>query len=812
VNSHRVPRGRPGRTEHSRRGLAAVCTLALAAAISAPLERAAGTTLPPDAVKLLEAPPLASPSVDPAGHYLLLVHKRRLLDRRQLTALAVSVAGRRVDPRTHAPHAPLDYYGFSVVDLTTRERSELSLPEGAIVGFPFWAPDGSRFAFTLTTPRGVELWIGDPARSRARRLVDGLNAVFSQPCVWTSDSRHVLCRRIRPEGAVAADGRDAAGAFAQPAEISGGFFETSALSAADAAELLESQLQIIDVATGRPRNVGARAAIKSVDPSPDRGFLLVTRIARPYPRVDGVDPLATVTEVWDRFGRVVETLPATQRAAQWQANEPSTLVWVQRAAGADRVMVQPPPFIDAPEPVFATEHRFAGLDWLEGTDSALIGDYVAERRQTRRWLIDVGSGGTRARQLGSYSGDADTAGGLPLQTSNGSGRRVVAVDEHGFFVRGEAPAADGRSAPYLDKIDLDTGARQRVWSRESDGYESIVGLVSRHAQQLLTRYETAATPPNYFVTDLAAGTDLQLTHNVHPAPALQRVERVALSYTRADGVPLSATLYVPAGLPAPSLQPQAGGAQAGTAPATLPLVVWAYPKEVGDRVVSDGPPSAERYMGSDRALKLFFLLCGYAVMDDVSMPIVGSSETANDSFVEQVVANARATVEAAAGTGLIDPNRIGVAGHSYGAFMVANLLAHSHLFRAGAALSGAYNRTLTPFGFQTERRTLWEAPQTYLTMSPLLYSNRIDAPLLLVHGMADNNAGTPPIQSLQFYQAIRGNGGDTELLLLPREGHTYRAKESVLETAAAMLGWFDRYLKASPPTHGAVQTSAALIR
>lgn len=813
VNSYRVLRGRPGRIERSRRGLAAVCTLALAA-IAAPLEHAAGTTLPPAAVKLLEAPPLATPSVDPAGRYLLLVHKRRLLERRQLAAPAVSIAGRRVDPRTHAPHAPLDYFGFSVVDLTTREGSELVLPEGAIVGFPFWAPDGSRFAFTLTTAHGVELWIGDPAAARAHRLVDGLNAVFSQPCVWTSDSRHVLCRRLGANGAVAAGGGEAEDAFALPAELSGGFFETSALSAADAARLLESQLQMIDVATARPRNIGARTAIESVDPSPDRAFLLVTRIARPYPRVDGIDPLNTVTEVWDRFGRVVERLPAAQRAAQWQANEPATLVWVQRAAGADHVMVQPPPFIDAPEPVFATEHRFAGLDWLEGSDSALIGDYVAERRQTRRWLIDVGSRGAPARQLGSYSGDADAAAGLPLRTSNPSGRRVVAVDERGFFVRGEASTADGHSAPYLDKIDLDTGARQRVWSRESDGYESIIGLLSGRAQpqQLLTRYETAATPPNYFVTDLTAGTDLQLTHNVHPAPALQRVERVALSYLRADGVPLSATLYVPASSLAPSAQQQADGTQAGNARAPLPLVVWAYPKEVGDRVVSDGPPTAERYMGSDRALKLFFLLCGYAVMDDVSMPIVGSSGTANDSFVEQVVANARATVEAAAGTGLIDPSRIGVAGHSYGAFMVANLLAHSHLFRAGAALSGAYNRTLTPFGFQTERRTLWEAPQTYLTMSPLLYSNRIDAPLLLVHGMADNNAGTPPIQSLQFYQAIRGNGGDTELLLLPREGHTYRARESVLETAAAMLDWFDRYLKASPPAHGAVQASAALIR
>jgi len=252
-----------------------------------------------------------------------------------------------------------------------------------------------------------------------------------------------------------------------------------------------------------------------------------------------------------------------------------------------------------------------------------------------------------------------------------------------------------------------------------------------------------------------------------------------LTYRRADGLELTSDLYLP--------PDHAAGEP-------LPLVVWAYPRQVGDGDSTITMRTRERFMNHDRAFKLVFLLRGYAVMDSVAMPIVGSSAEANDTFIEQIVANAEAAVAAATNTGLVDGSRLGVAGHSYGAFMVANLLAHSGLFDAGVALSGAYNRTLTPFGFQTEHRTLWEAPDTYLAMSPFLFSNQIKAPLLLVHGLQDKNAGTSPLQSTQFYQAIRGNGGKAELLLLPLEGHSYRARESVLRTATAMLDWFDRYL------------------
>jgi len=142
-----------------------------------------------------------------------------------------------------------------------------------------------------------------------------------------------------------------------------------------------------------------------------------------------------------------------------------------------------------------------------------------------------------------------------------------------------------------------------------------------------------------------------------------------------------------------------------------------------------------------------------------------------------------------------DPKRVGVGGHSYGAFMTANLLAHSDLFRAGVARSGAYNRTLTPFGFQSERRTLWEAADTYLRMSPFMNADKIKEPMLLIHGEADNNAGTFPIQSDRMYQALRGNGGTVRLVMLPHESHSYAGRESVEHTIAEMIEWFDRYVK-----------------
>lgn len=771
---------------------AAGCLLAFHAAAAD--ERAAFGALSAEAVALLEAEPPATPSAGPNGRYLLLAHRHGLLERRQLAARSVSIAGRRVDPQTHGPHAPLSYHGISVIDLADGERSEIPLPRGAVIGFPIWAPDGKRFAFTLTTAQGVQLWVGEPGRERAHLLVDDLNAVFSRPCVWLPDSRHVLCRRVKegssePTGGAGrvSDGREPA------ATMTGARYPTREPDRSGVERLVESRLQIIDVASGEERGIGRNAAITAVEPAPGQAYFLVTRIKEPYPRAGRRDGPDTATEIWDTSGRVVKTLPDSRRALHWQAGRPATLVWVQRDEGRDRVLARAAPFTGAAEQLFATEHRFAGLDWLDKTDAALLSEYLPGRRLTRRWLIDAGPGQSPPRQLGSHH--VDVGGGMPMKTRDSRGNRVIAVHDGRFFLGGEIPAASGGAVPYLDEVELDTGARRRLWTRGSDGHETIVTMFPDDGRRLLTRYETADTPPNYYLIDRAAGSRVRLTHDAHPAPALRRVEQIPLSYARVDGRALSATLYVPP-------REETG--------APLPLVLWAYPKEVGTEAAPAGPPSTQRYMGSSRAMKRFFLLSGYAVLDDVSMPVAGSDRHANDNFVEQVVANARAAVDAAADTGLIDPDRVAVAGHSYGAFMAANLLAHSRLFRAGAALSGAYNRTLTPFGFQTERRTLWEAPETYLTMSPLLYSDRIDAPLLLVHGTDDDHTGTSPLQSRQFYEAIRGNGGDAELLLLPGEGHTYRARESVLETASAMLDWFDRHLKAPAGESEAVDGSVAL--
>lgn len=804
MNSERSHRGRLRRSSAGG-GVAAAalrwaaacaaCFVAFAAG-AAPSEQALVSRLPAAVVKLLEAPPLAAPSADPTDRYLVLVHKRGLLDLGRLAAPTVLVAGRRIDPRTHGPHAPLSYDGFSVIDLAGGDRKEIPLPHRATVGFPLWAPDGSRFAFTLTGAHDTELWIANPAAGRAYRLAGGLNAVFPEPCSWLSDSRHVLCRRVSAPAPSRGSATSALPADA-PAGGAGGIYGTDTLSAAYVTQILQSQLQTIDVVSGERRKIGSPAAIQSVRSAPSRAFLLVTRLVEPYPRIQGVDRAKTTKEIWDRSGHVVASLPASRRAVQWQAARPATLVWAERHDGRDRLMAQAPPFNAAPKALFATARRFAGVRWLEGADEALVDEYEPAQGRTREWLIDTRPGHDAPRQLGRSSESGGAGDGFPIETHNGWGQRVVATHDGAFFVRGETSTSEGARAPYLDRVDLATGARQRVWTRRSDGYESVVDALSGDGHVLLTRYETADTPPNYYLTDLDAGTRTALTQKSHPAPALENVKAVPLQYKRADGTALSATLYVP---------PQ------GKPERALPAVLWAYPTQVDTPPKSADSPSTERYMGSARALRLFFLLCGYAVLDDVSMPVVGSGPKANDSFIRQIVANAGAAVDAAAATGYVDRNRVAVAGHSYGAFMVANLLAHSHLFRAGAALSGAYNRTLTPFGFQTERRTLWEAPQTYLSMSPLLYSNRIQAPLLLVHGLADDNAGTPPIQSIQFYRAIRGTGGDAELVLLPWEGHTYRSRQSVLETAASMLDWFNRFLK-QPAAQQAQsrETSAALI-
>jgi len=277
----------------------------------------------------------------------------------------------------------------------------------------------------------------------------------------------------------------------------------------------------------------------------------------------------------------------------------------------------------------------------------------------------------------------------------------------------------------------------------------------------------------------------KITNFSDPASQLRGIKKQLVKYKRADGVDLSFTLYTPPNY------------KEGT---RLPTLVWAYPLEFTDAsVAGQVSGSTNRFTSIGGISHLFFLLNGYAVLDNATMPVVGDPETVNDTFIKQINDSAKAAIDKAVKMGVTDPERVGVGGHSYGAFMTANLLAHSDLFRAGIARSGAYNRTLTPFGFQGERRNFWEATELYTKISPFFYANKINEPILLIHGEADNNTGTFPIQSERLFAALQGTGGTARLVMLPHESHGYAGRESVEHTLYEMISWFDKYVKNAKP-------------
>jgi dipeptidyl aminopeptidase/acylaminoacyl peptidase len=364
------------------------------------------------------------------------------------------------------------------------------------------------------------------------------------------------------------------------------------------------------------------------------------------------------------------------------------------------------------------------------------------------------------------------------------GQRVLLQSGNSVLLEGNGSSPDG-DRPFLDQFDLRTMKSRRLFQCSPKTYERVLGVLDQEGTRFLTRYETPAEPPNIYVRSSDGSERRALTQYVDRASQLRGIQKELVKYKRRDGVDLSFTLYLPPGY------------RKGE---RLPTVVWAYPLEYTDPAVAgqvSGSPY--RYTTISGTSHLFFLTQGYAILDGASMPVIGDPETVNNTYIDQIVESARAAIDRAAEMGVTDPDRVGIGGHSYGAFMTANLLSHCDLFRAGIARSGAYNRTLTPFGFQSERRTLWEATEVYMKMSPFLFAHKIDEPILLIHGEADNNSGTFPIQSERYYHALKGNGKTVRYVTLPLESHGYAARESIEHTLYEMIAWFERHVKNAPP-------------
>ena len=703
----------------------------------------------------------------------------------------------------------------------------MKLPPEARFGSIAWAPDGQHFTFAMWQRTTIELWLVDVSTANARRL-DGiaLNATYGSPFQWLPDSRTVLCRTVPtqrgliPQAPATPTGPNVQESYGKSAPIR--TYQDLLKDAQDEA-LFEyyftAQLVLVNTVTGEKTNLGRPDIYSGVDPAPGGQFFLVSSLQKPFSHLLPASGFPSEVAIWNRTGESVyklaslpsdegvpiEGVPTGPRNYQWRPTADATLVWVEALDGGDprtkvphrdRLLCLKAPFDKPAAEIFRTEHRWRGTTWGERDGLALVYDYDRERRWQRTFLLKFDETKTTPRLVWERSiRDRYRSPGVPMMRTLPNGERVIWQTGKYIYLDGAGASPRG-DYPFLDRFDLDTFKTERLFQCDDKSYEAVVTLVDNDATggvRFITRHESPSSPANYRLHTTGPASPIPLTRFTDPTPQLRKISKQLVTYKRADGVPLSFTLYLP-----PDYQPGQ----------RLPTVVWAYPLEFNDAdTAGQVAGSTNRFTTITGSSHLFFVLHGYAVLDGATMPIVGAPETMNNTFIEQIVSSAQAAIAKAAELGVTDPNRVGVGGHSYGAFMTANLLAHSDLFRAGIARSGAYNRTLTPFGFQGERRTYWEATEIYARLSPFTYAHKINEPILLIHGERDDNSGTFPIQSERLYQAIKGNGGNVRYVTLPYEAHGYAARESIEHTLSEMIAWFDTHVKKAPS-----QKSASVIK
>ncbi|MEJ7779437.1 MAG: prolyl oligopeptidase family serine peptidase [Daejeonella sp.] len=778
---------------------------------------------PQSIINLVEAASTPTVRISSNGEWMILLDMPDMPSIEVLSEQEIRLAGLRINPATNGPSRSSAFTGIRLKTIGSgEERSFAGLPDKLQLADITWSPEEDKIAFSNTTQAGVELWTADLETMQAKRLSTlYLNDTYGRAFVWTPDGNTLLAKFIDsnrkaltpvpeiPAGPIIQESLGNSAPVPTYQDLLKNPYDENAFD-----HYFSAQLKVVDL-EGNAIDYGPAGIVRSFEYSPDGQYILSSTIIRPYSYAVPISLFPYTTSVYDKQGKLIKKLfdaplaenlpagfdavPKGPREFGWRSDKPAVLYWVeaqdngnpaQQATVRDVLFTQAVPFNLSPFRLAECYYRFRSVHW--GDDKlAIVTERWFRTRAERRVFIKPSNETFRVNLFDRYYEDAYSDPGTFVTRKNEFNRPVLLTEFNALKRLGDQDnvnifsISDGASPegdrPFILKFNIKTKLRDTLFRSQAPYYERP--LFFDNDKFIVTSRETADSIANYYKVTLADTSYQQITSFTNPYPELAGVKKQKLSYTRLDGITLGGTLYLPKDF------------KTGDAP--LPALIWAYPREFKTASAAGqvkGSPYQFSKIGSGSPI--FWVTRGYAILDNADMPVVGeSNKEPNDTFVEQIRYNAEAAIDHMVKTGVADPKRIALGGHSYGAFMTASLLAHTDLFAAGIARSGAYNRSLTPFGFQAEERTYWQAPALYNRMSPFSYADKIKTPLLLIHGQADNNTGTFPMQSERLFSALKGHGATTRLVILPAEAHSYRAKESILHMMWEMDQWLEKYVK-----------------
>lgn len=777
-----------------------------------------GYKMPPKAIAdLVDAPATPSVSISPDNKRILILGRASLPSIEELSQPELRLAGLRINPATNSRSRSSYYTGIVIQNIESRKQKRVKgFPNKSRISHVSWSPNGKKIAMAVTNGNSINIYVADVKTGRAKLLLKSpLNAIYGSPYYWLSDSKGLIAKTILenrgdpPQKAQVPKGPVVQENLGEKSPVR--TYQDLLTNAHDEA-LFEFYLnaQVVHVTLkGKTRKIGKPGIIRRTEPSPNGQYILMETIHRPFSYLVPVYRFPTLVEIMDLKGNVVsqlrdlplaESLPkgfgaviTGPRSYGWRSDKGSIIFYLEALDGGDpkakadhrdEVFTLETPFSGNPQSLIKLDLRYAGVRW--GSENiALFSTREWSTRRTTTWMVNPSRSGAKPKKtIDRLYEDRYSDPGSPMLTPNQFGRNVLLFGESGetIFMSGNGASSEG-DHPFVDEYNLMSGKSKRLWRSEPPFYERPIRMVDVSRNLVLTSRESKEEQVNYYFRNMNDDSLIPITQFPHPYPHMKGVYKEMITYKRNDNVDLSATLYLPP------------GRQPGDGP--LPLLMWAYPREFKTaKAASQVVGSPHRFVRISPTSSLIMLSYGYAVLSGPTMPIIGEGDQEpNDSYVKQLVSSAQAAADEMIRRGITTKDQMAIGGHSYGAFMTANLLAHSDIYQAGIARSGAYNRSLTPFGFQAEERTFWEAPEVYFAMSPFMHTQKVNEPILLIHGEADNNSGTFPVQSKRYYHALKGHGATAKLVMLPHESHGYRARESVMHMLWETANWLDTYVK-----------------